>query len=225
MEIFSKTPALKLFFAENRRERPTFFHSLMNSICMYPCNFGPILNAPFLSVIFYYYVCPFIPILLFIGSPSTIRWLIITVIINPIYGHSFLRISHIFIEIFETQPSITNTYPSFSVVFKLFIVSIFTSLNNAFPSVVSSAAPLSMLFERFRHFLSMQTPARFRFSISDSNKKNPLFGSARTPTKSSSESFRWLYFKNGPPFNFLPYFNVFNLHITHRTTPLLLRSI
>jgi len=81
--------------------------------------------------------CSFIELLLRAGSPSAIRWCVITIIIYSVYR--MLRSwpsSHILDKIGEFQPSFTNLYSSLSIIFILYRLRIFTSCSHCIPNKV-----------------------------------------------------------------------------------------
>lgn len=75
--------------------------------------------------------------LFFLGSPPTVRWFVVTVVVNPIKRMLGGRLlSHIFVKVIEVTPSITNLYTSATVPAIVVMIFVATAFTHTSPVVV-----------------------------------------------------------------------------------------
>jgi hypothetical protein len=78
-----------------------------------------------------------------VGRPAAISRLVVSVDINSVKAHAFRSNSHISEKIPKVSPTITNCYPSTSVVFPKLVIWISATLDHMAPLIVSSTSSSS----------------------------------------------------------------------------------
>ena len=100
-----------------------------------------------------------VPVLYFHGRPPAIINAVNGIVINPVEGMTFWARPHVFIEISEVQPPITDSNSSTPVVVESLVVRVSTPLNHVRPALVfwrvGHAVCSSVVYNTFSHVDSL----------------------------------------------------------------------
>jgi len=141
------------------------------------CNSSPLSNRHALALELQEMIVPFVVALFFAGSPTTIFWLIIAVVIFSFNSVFICRwISHIRKKVYERfSPMFTNENPACAVIFPRWITWCITALDHAGPDTIDLCLSHPMCFICPWKFAHSATAASCSFGSQTSHKNMTRF--------------------------------------------------
>lgn len=124
-------------------------------------------------------------VLCFTVGPAAIIWTIVTGIVDPIQGLPFWLFAHIFVEIGEYLPAITNANAAPAIIFEVGVIWILATLFHGIPYPVFPALCPGGVFSSSvdGQIVIAKAPAAFGFPVHQFFYSNQLFGAALAPTR------------------------------------------
>lgn len=157
------------WLCESALNRPPVVQSANNCVGANPGSFSPRSNAQGFTVEFQHTAVSFVSVLFFLRCPPAILFRVSKVVFNSFDRVPWRRLRpHVFKEIHELQPSLTNRYSSTSVIFPFVMICIVASPAHSQPRIILRRSPVMtsrpMRGESLDCVITLKTSTRFSVS-------------------------------------------------------------